>query len=268
MKVSIAHDGQGDHEMTTRRRRRHTPEQIVRKLRDADAMLNSGQDEAAVLQVLEVSESTYQRWRKQYGGLNAVDKGLNLENGLKMVGGVTGAAGIKPGALKEAAETTVKTATGAAAKVSETARRVGGKADSARYPTTKAEFIDEALSRGVRTERDELILSAGLGKDGPEISNAWAKNLGGRTLQQTPGGSWLASQDLFGPKSPVTLAEAVEIWGEVSKQAVRQASGQIRSVIGRVSPGTIYRRIELPEALNNPNVIGIDELRIVPSILN
>lgn len=57
--------------MTTRRRRRHTPEQIVRKLRDADAMLNSGQDEAAVLQVLEVSESTYQRWRKQYGGMKA-----------------------------------------------------------------------------------------------------------------------------------------------------------------------------------------------------
>lgn len=57
--------------MTTRRRRRHTPEQIVRKLRDADAMLNAGQDEAAVLQVLEVSESTYQRWRKQYGGMKA-----------------------------------------------------------------------------------------------------------------------------------------------------------------------------------------------------
>lgn len=34
--------------MTTRRRRRHTPEQIVRKHRDADAMLNAGKDEAAV----------------------------------------------------------------------------------------------------------------------------------------------------------------------------------------------------------------------------
>lgn len=57
--------------MTRRRRKRHTPEQIVRKLRDADAMLNSGKEEAAVLQSLEVSQSTYERWRKQYGGMKA-----------------------------------------------------------------------------------------------------------------------------------------------------------------------------------------------------
>ena len=57
--------------MSTKRRRRHTPEQIVRKLRDADAMLNAGKDEAAVLQALEVSQSTYDRWRKQYGGMKA-----------------------------------------------------------------------------------------------------------------------------------------------------------------------------------------------------
>ena len=57
--------------MTTRRRKRHTPEQIVRKLRDADAMLNAGKDEAAVLQALEVSQTTYDRWRAQYGGMKA-----------------------------------------------------------------------------------------------------------------------------------------------------------------------------------------------------
>jgi len=57
--------------MTTRRRKRHTPEQIVRKLRDADAMLNAGKDEAAVLQSLEISQSTYERWRRQYGGMKA-----------------------------------------------------------------------------------------------------------------------------------------------------------------------------------------------------
>ena len=49
----------------TRRRKRHSPEQIVRKLRDADAMLNAGKDQAAVLQALEVSESTLERWRIQ-----------------------------------------------------------------------------------------------------------------------------------------------------------------------------------------------------------
>jgi len=70
--------------MTRRRRKRHSPEQIVKKLRDADAMLNAGKDEAAVLRALEVSESTYLRWRKQYGGMKAEEakrlKELEEEN--------------------------------------------------------------------------------------------------------------------------------------------------------------------------------------------
>lgn len=57
--------------MTTKRRKRHNPEQIVRKLRDADALLNAGKDLAAVLQSLEISESSYLRWRNQYGGMKA-----------------------------------------------------------------------------------------------------------------------------------------------------------------------------------------------------
>jgi putative transposase len=57
--------------MTGKRRKRHGPEQIVRKLRDADAMLNAGKDIAAVLQALEVSEATYLRWRNQYGGMKS-----------------------------------------------------------------------------------------------------------------------------------------------------------------------------------------------------
>jgi putative transposase len=70
MKVSTAHHGPGDQDMT-KRRKRHNPEQIVKKLRDADAMLNAGQDEAVVLQTLEVSEGTLARWRKQYGGMKS-----------------------------------------------------------------------------------------------------------------------------------------------------------------------------------------------------
>jgi putative transposase len=52
-------------------REAHADERIVHKLRDADAMLNAGKDQAAVLQALEVSESTLERWRSQYGGMKA-----------------------------------------------------------------------------------------------------------------------------------------------------------------------------------------------------
>ena len=55
----------------TKRRKRHSPEQIVKKLRDAEAMLNAGKELAAVLQAMEVSEATYHRWRNQYGGMKA-----------------------------------------------------------------------------------------------------------------------------------------------------------------------------------------------------
>lgn len=70
--------------MSKSRRKRHSPEQIVKKLRDADAMLSAGQDLAAVLQALEVGEQTYFRWRNQYGGMKSEEakrlKQLEEEN--------------------------------------------------------------------------------------------------------------------------------------------------------------------------------------------
>lgn len=53
------------------KRKRHHPEQIVKKLRDADAMLASGKTIGQVCQALEVSEQTFHRWRNQYGGMKA-----------------------------------------------------------------------------------------------------------------------------------------------------------------------------------------------------
>jgi transposase-like protein len=53
------------------KRRRHTPEQIVRKLREADRLLGEGKDLAEVLRVLEVSEQTLHRWRNQFGEMKA-----------------------------------------------------------------------------------------------------------------------------------------------------------------------------------------------------
>ena len=54
-------------------RRRHTPEQIIRKLREADRLLAEGAEIADAARHLEVSEQTYHRWRNQYGGMKADD---------------------------------------------------------------------------------------------------------------------------------------------------------------------------------------------------
>jgi putative transposase len=71
--------------MGSSRRRRHSPEQIIRKLREADRLLGEEQEVAVVAKQLEVSEQTLQRWQAaQYGGLKAVDakrlKELEREN--------------------------------------------------------------------------------------------------------------------------------------------------------------------------------------------
>jgi putative transposase len=53
------------------KRHRHTPEQVVRKLREGERLLNEGKDLTEVLRHLEVSESSWIRWRAQYGGMKA-----------------------------------------------------------------------------------------------------------------------------------------------------------------------------------------------------
>lgn len=66
------------------KRHRHTPEQIVRKLREGDRLLSEGKDLAEVLRELEVSEASWNRWRNQYGGMKANEakrlKELEVEN--------------------------------------------------------------------------------------------------------------------------------------------------------------------------------------------
>jgi len=73
------------------KRRRHTPEQVIRKLREADRMLAEGAEVPEVAKALEVSEQTYHRWRATYGGMKADEvkrlKELERENSqLKRIG--------------------------------------------------------------------------------------------------------------------------------------------------------------------------------------
>ncbi len=66
------------------KRKRHSPEQVIRKLRDADRMLSEGKEIGAVCRALEVSEATFHRWRNQYGGMKGNEakrlKELQIEN--------------------------------------------------------------------------------------------------------------------------------------------------------------------------------------------
>ncbi len=50
-------------------RKRFSPEQIISKLREAEVLLSQGKATAEVCRALNVSEQTYYRWRKEYGGM-------------------------------------------------------------------------------------------------------------------------------------------------------------------------------------------------------
>ncbi len=66
------------------KRTRHSPEQIITKLREADALLGGGATIGQVCQKLGVAEQTFHRWRNQYGGMKANEakrlKELEREN--------------------------------------------------------------------------------------------------------------------------------------------------------------------------------------------
>jgi transposase-like protein len=68
----------------SKKRKRHRPEQVIVKLREADAMLAGGASVGQVCQRLEVSEATLARWRNQYGGMKSGEakrlKELEQEN--------------------------------------------------------------------------------------------------------------------------------------------------------------------------------------------
>jgi transposase-like protein len=65
-------------------KKRYRPEEVVRKLREADVLISQGKSIAQTIKSLGVSEVTYYRWRKEYSGMSVVQakrlKELEKEN--------------------------------------------------------------------------------------------------------------------------------------------------------------------------------------------
>ncbi len=76
--------GRISNDMAAKKRRRHTPDQIIRKLAEGNKLLGAGQELSEVCRHLEITESTWHRWVAQYGGMKASDakrlKELEAEN--------------------------------------------------------------------------------------------------------------------------------------------------------------------------------------------
>jgi len=125
--------------------------------------------------------------------------------------------------------------------------------------------VKKAERLGLETDFNEAIIWTGLGSidEGARRAREWARINGGKTLGMTPGGKYLESLDLEGM---LGKEGAREIWRIVSKKFVVKARGQLQCLTGQVSPRTIFHTEELFEALDNPNIIGIDYLPLKPRI--
>lgn len=82
---SDARGGRKNHStMAAKRRRRHAPDQIIRKLAEGHKQLAAGKELDEVCRHLEIAESTWHRWLAQYGGMKSSDakrlKELEAEN--------------------------------------------------------------------------------------------------------------------------------------------------------------------------------------------
>ena len=68
----------------TKKRKRRKPEQIVKAIQEGEAMMAAGKTEAEVFQALEISATTWERWKKQYGGMKSDEakrlRELEVEN--------------------------------------------------------------------------------------------------------------------------------------------------------------------------------------------
>jgi putative transposase len=86
--------------------KKHRPEQIIKKLRESEAMIAAGKTLGQVCQALEISEQTFHRWQNQYGGMKAEEakrlKELEEEN--KRLKKLLAEAELDKAILKEALE--------------------------------------------------------------------------------------------------------------------------------------------------------------------
>ncbi len=85
------------------RRRKYSAEQIITKLREAEVLLSQGRTIAEASKALEISEQTYYRWRREYGGMdtNQAKKFKELENENKRLKNLVADLSLDNAILKE-----------------------------------------------------------------------------------------------------------------------------------------------------------------------
>ena len=144
------------------KRKHHTPEQIVRKLAEGEKLLNEGRDVAEVCRHLEITESTWHRWKNQYGGMKANDaKRLKeLENENARLKRIVADQALDIDMLKHIAEGKFRPRTPAVELLSSSRRRSGFPSDAP--ARSSVSLVPLSVSRHQRLTTTRSSCDAGL----------------------------------------------------------------------------------------------------------
>lgn len=153
---------------------------------------------------------------------------------------------------------------------------------SVEHETSTRQYIEaqsatDPVSTDTRTLADELTVTENLnyylklvdnlnvtiskngavfysGRGNRELAEQFAISNGRMTLEMTEGGRWLDQQKLFGPNSPLTPEEAVQVW---SKKFAEETAGNAVGFVDGARPTGIFNTIEYPALLRNPAVTNV-----------
>jgi hypothetical protein len=144
----------------------------------------------------------------------------------------------------------------AAAEAEEAAAANKGAKEKGKAPTTPFDYyMDLVETLNVSTPKNSSIFYSGPGNRA--AAEAFAAKTGKFTLEQTPGGKMLNDLKLYDADSPLTAAEADNIWARLSVRYAQQASGEVTAFVEGAKPDRIFLSVEKPILEANPNVTAI-----------
>jgi RHS repeat-associated protein len=141
-----------------------------------------------------------------------------------------------------------------------------GKANQANAPKPKPNvgkaafsafefYMEKAKTLDVSTKRDNAVVYSGPGNRAK--AEKYANKNQKTTLEMTKGGKWLDNQKLFGPDSPLTSEQAVQVFKVISKRFAEGASGNVSAFTKGGKGKAIFRAKELPALDKNAKVTSV-----------
>jgi len=117
--------------------------------------------------------------------------------------------------------------------------------------------------RTLATNPNQAVFWSGMGEDGARIAENIARQQGGVTLEMAARSS--------GVSMPQWNASTAPIWRDASETFARQASGDVRVVLGpNVTPHSTWSTVELPALRANPNVtsvVSVDPVTLAETVI-